>query len=293
MEGYLLAIAITTLVYVLLAVSLDLQYGMTGLINFGLVGFFAIGAYAAAISTVRMGWPAPVGFALALVLPAAVAWPLGRIALRLKDDYLAIVTLGFSEIVRLVIISEKGLTNGGQGIPGVPRLVNLGGSVFVNDLVFAGILLAACAAVVGVVRLLRLSPFGRLIQAIRDDETALLALGKNPARQKTQVLMIGGAIAGLAGAFYAHYISFVTPDQYIPVVTFYVWMAVILGGVGRLSGAVLGAVLLVAFLEGSRMLRDILPGVSEVSMSSIRLAAVGLALILFMRWRPQGLRGER
>lgn len=293
MEGYVLAIFITTLIYVLLAVGLDFQYGFTGLINFGYVGFFAIGAYAAAICAVKLQWSPFIGFALAMALPALLAWPLGRIALRLKDDYLAIVTLGFSEIVRLVLISEKGLTNGGQGIPGVPRLFNVSSSNFVNDLVLAMLLVMACLLVVWMLRYITSSPYGRLIQAIRDDETALLALGKNPARFKTQVLMLGGAIGGLAGAFYAHYVSFVTPDQYTPAITFYVWMAIIMGGIGRLRGAVAGAFLLVIFLEGSRFLRDVAPGISEVAMSSVRLAAVGLALILFMRFAPQGLFGHK
>lgn len=293
MEGYLLAILITTLIYVLLAVGLDFQYGFTGLINFGYVGFFALGSYAAAICSVKLQWSPLAGFALAMVLPALLAWPLGRIALRLKDDYLAIVTLGFSEIVRLVLISEKGITNGGQGIPGVPRLTNVSTSNFVNDIAFALVVAFACTVVVWSLRYITKSPYGRLIQAIRDDETALLALGKNPARFKTQVLMIGGAIGGLAGAFYAHYISFVTPDQYTPVITFYVWMAIIMGGIGRLRGAVAGAFLLVAFLEGSRAIRDVVPGISEVAMSSVRLAAVGLALILFMRFAPHGIFGGK
>lgn len=293
MEAYLLAILITTLVYVLLALGLDFQYGFTGLINFGHVGFFAIGAYAAALCAVKLGWPPVAGFALAMVLPALLAWPLGRVALRLRDDYLAIVTLGFSEIVRLVIISEKAVTNGGQGVAGVPRLFSGFSSNLHNDLVVAALLLASCALVVMLLRQITRSPYGRLIQAIRDDETALLALGKNPARFKTQVLMVGGGIAGLAGAFYAHYTKFVTPDQFTPLITFYVWMAIIMGGVGRLRGAVAGAFMLVAFLEGSRVLRDVIPGVSEVAMSNVRLAAVGLALILFMRFAPQGLLGRR
>lgn len=293
MEAYLLAILITTLIYVLLSVGLDFQYGFTGLINFGYVGFFAVGAYAAAICAVRLNWSPVFGFGLAIVLPALLAWPLGRVALRLRDDYLAIVTLGFGEIVRLVIVSEKGLTNGGQGLPGVPRLFGGFSSNFWNDVIVAAMLILACTVVVWLLRHVTKSPYGRLIQAIRDDEIALMALGKNPARFKTQVLMLGGGIAGLAGAFYAHYTSFVTPDQYTPLVTFYVWMAIIMGGVGRLRGAVAGAFLLVGFLEGSRMLRDVIPGVSEVAMSSVRLAAVGLALILFVRFLPHGLLGHK
>lgn len=293
MEAYLLAILITMLVYVLLAVGLDFQYGFTGLINFGYVGFFAVGAYAAALCSVKLHLPPVLGFGVAIALPALLAWPLGRVALRLRDDYLAIVTLGFSEIVRLVLISEKAITNGGQGVPGIPRLFSSFASNFWNDVALAALMTLACAVVVWLLRQITCSPYGRLIQAIRDDETALLALGTNPARFKTQVLMVGGGIAGLAGAFYAHYISFISPDQYTPVVTFYVWMAIIMGGVGRLRGAVVGAFLLVAFLEGSRVIRDVLPGISEVAMSSVRLGAVGLALILFMRFAPQGLFGHK
>lgn len=293
MVAYLLAVFITALVYVLLALALDFQYGQTGLINFGHVGFFAVGAYAAALVAVKLNATPLLGFALAVVLPALLAWPLGRVALRLRDDYLAIVTLGFSEIVRLVLISERQLTNGGQGIPGVPRLFTVSASNVWNDLALAVAMVLACAVVVWLLRQVTHSPYGRLIQAIRDDETALLALGKDPARFKTQVLMVGGGVAGLAGAFYAHYISFVTPDQFTPLVTFYVWMALIMGGVGRLRGAVGGAFLLVAFLEGSRVIRDVVPGITDVAMSNVRIGAVGLALILFMRWAPQGLFGQR
>ncbi|HEY8878097.1 MULTISPECIES: branched-chain amino acid ABC transporter permease [Variovorax] len=291
MEAYLLAVLITALAYVLLTLGLNFQYGFTGLINFGYVGFFALGAYASAICTVRMGWPAWSGFALGMVVPFLLAWPLGRVALRLRDDYLAIVTLGFSEIVRLAIINEKALTNGGQGIAGVPKLFGGDGAGLLGDLWLAAALLAACVLVAGVIRAIVKSPYGRLIQAIRDDETALLALGKNPARFKTQVLMLGGGIAGLAGSFYAHYVGYVTPDQFLPIVTFQVWMAMIMGGVGRLRGAVAGAFLLLLVLEGSRAARDLFPGIPEVAMSSVRLAVIGAALILFIRFRPQGLWG--
>ncbi|MEO5738087.1 MAG: branched-chain amino acid ABC transporter permease [Variovorax sp.] len=291
MDAYLLAIVITALVYVLLTLGLNFQYGFTGLINFGYVGFFALGAYASAICTTRMGWPAWTGFALGMLVPFLLAWPLGRVALRLRDDYLAIVTLGFSEIVRLVIINEKELTNGGQGIAGVPRLFAAEGAGMAGDAWLALVLLAACGLVAWLVRCIVQSPYGRLIQAIRDDETALLALGKNPARFKTQVLMLGGAIAGLAGSFYAHYVGYVTPDQFLPIITFQVWMAMIMGGVGRLRGAVAGAFLLLVVLEGSRAVRDLFPGIPEVAMSSVRLAVIGVALILFIRFRPQGLWG--
>lgn len=290
MEAYLIAIGIIALIYVILSLGLTLQYGLTGLINFGHVGFFAIGAYASALLALK-GVPLVFSFAAAAGLAALAAWPIGLVSLRLRDDYFAIVTLGFSEVVRIVITSEKWLTSGVQGLPGIPRLYEgLGGSV-AQAAVLATILTVTLFGV-WMIRRIAGSPFGRLIEAIRDNEEAVQALGKDPARFKIQVLVVGAGLAGVAGAFYAHYITYIVPDQFIPLVTFYVWMAIIMGGVGRVSGAVVGTAILMLFLEGSRFLRDIIPGVSEVDMASVRIGAVGLLLILFIMFRPQGLMGD-
>ncbi len=291
MEAYLVAILIVTGIYVLLGLGLTLQFGLTGLINFGHVGFFCIGAYAAAILSVYGGQPVVLGFVAAAVLAALAAWPIGLVALRLRDDYFAVVTLGFSETIRLVVTSEKWLTSGVQGIPGIPRLVD-GVGIGSGLTILALVALANLAAVLIFLRLVK-SPFGRMLEAIRDNEEAVKALGKDPARFKIQVLMLGAALAGVAGAFYAHYIGYVSPDQFTPLVTFYVWMAIIMGAAGRISGALVGTALLMLFLEGSRFLRDIVPFISAVDMASIRLGAVGLALILFMIYLPQGLMGSK
>jgi branched-chain amino acid transport system permease protein len=211
----------------------------------------------------------------------------------LRDDYLAIVTLGFSEIVRLVLVQEQWLTQGVRGIAGVPRLGAGWGDVRFNDMFLLGMLVLTIIAVIVFLRRLTNSPYGRTIQAIRDDETAVRVLGKEPARFKTQILMVGGAIAGLAGAFFAHYMTYIVPDQFLPLVTFYIWMAIIMGGVARLSGAIVGACILVFFTEGVRFLRGVIPGVDDVHMGSLQLGIVGLVLILFMRFRPQGVFGSR
>lgn len=293
MESYLLTLAVIAGIYVLLALSLDLQYGFTGLINFGLVGFFGIGAYTTAILTLRVGMSPLLSFPMAALLSAALAWPIGRIALRLRDDYLAIVTLGFSEIIRLVLVQEQWLTEGVRGIAGVPRLAPSWVSPRFSELFLLGLLVTCIVGVVAFLRRLTQSPYGRTIQAIRDDETAVRVLGKEPARFKTQILMLGGAIAGLAGAFYAHYMSYIVPDQFVPLLTFQIWMAIIIGGVARLSGAVTGAVVLVLLTESLRFLRGVIPGVSASDMGSVQLGVLGLLLILFMRWRPQGVFGRK
>lgn len=291
MEAYLIAIAIIAAIYVLLALGLTLQYGMTGIINFGHVGFFAVGAYVAALLAAQ-GWHPLPAFLAAGLLAAATAWPLGIVSLRLREDYFAIVSLGFSEIVRLVVTSEKWLTNGVQGIPGIPKLFSGLGVGLTNSLAVLAALVAVNALAILAMRRIVASPFGRMIEAIRDNEDAVKALGKDPAGFKVQVLMLGAFLAGLAGGFYAHYIGYISPDQFVPLVTFQIWMAVIMGGVGRVSGALAGTLILMLFLEGSRFLRDILPFISEVEMASVRLGLVGLALILFTIYRPQGLMGE-
>jgi branched-chain amino acid transport system permease protein len=292
MTAYLVAVGIVALIYMLLAIGLNLQYGYTGLINFGVVAFFAIGGYTSGLLALA-GWPLVAAFAAAMLAAAVAAYPIGLLSLRLSDDYLAVVTLGFSEAVRVAIQEERWLTRGVQGLPGIPRLFESLGVGNWAELATLATLIVCNLAAIGLMLHLVRSPYGRLIQAIRDDEVAVEAIGKDPRRLKVQVFMLGSALAGLAGAFYAHFITYLSPDQFLPLVTFYVWIAMIIGGAGRTTGAVAGSLLLMVFLEGSRFARDWIPGVSEVQMASVRLALVGLALILFTLYRPQGILGVR
>ncbi len=290
MLSYLSAIGIVALIYALLSLGLNLQFGLTRLVNFGVVAFFAIGAYTSGLLALK-GLPLPLSFAAAAALAGLAALPIGLLSLRLRDDYLAIVTLGFSEAVRITIQQESWLTNGVQGLPGLPKLyAGLGAGADLAT--FATLLVITLLVAWGTLRLGR-SPFGRLLRAIGDDEAAIAALGKDPAWSKVKVFMLGAALAGLAGAFYAHFITFITPEQFIPLVTFYVWMGLIMGGAGSVRGALFGSLALIVVLEGSRFVKDWVPGVSEVGMASLRLAAVGLALILITLYRPQGMFGGK
>jgi branched-chain amino acid transport system permease protein len=291
MEAYIIAIAIITAIYVLLALGLNLQYGLTGLINFGHVGFFCVGAYVAALLSKHEVSPL-VAFPVAALLAALAAWPLGVVSLRLREDYFAIVSLGFSEVVRLVATSERWLTNGVQGISGIPKLMDGLVPRAAEPVAVLALLVAVNLGAILMMRRIAHSPFGRVIEAIRDNEEAVKSLGKDPAGFKMKVLMLGAALAGVAGAFYAHYISFISPEQFVPLVTFQIWMAIIMGGVGRVSGALVGTLILMFFLEGSRFLRDIIPFIPDVEMASIRLGVVGVAIVLFTLYRPQGLMGD-
>lgn len=289
MTAYLLAVFIVVLIYLLLSLGLTLQYGLTGLINFGIVGFFAIGAYVSALLSMQ-GVPLVLSFVAASIVAGLAAWPIGLIALRLRDDYFAIVTLGFSETIRLVIVNEAWLTNGVRGITGVPALFQNAGQF--AAIVTAAVLLAVNVVIIVMLHCIVKSPFGRALEAVRDDETALTALGKSPARFKIEVLILGSALGGLAGAFYGHYVTYIVPDQFIPLTTFYIWMAIIIGGVGRVSGAIVGTILLISLLEGSRFLRDLIPAIPDAEMASVRIGFVGLLLIVFLIFRPQGLLGD-
>lgn len=293
MTSYLIAVLSQVGIYALLTLSLSLQYGFTGLINFGLVGFYAIGAYTGAIVAVSLGWSPWAGMALAALAAAAMAIPLGLLTLRLREDYLAIVTLGFAEVIRLVAVGESWLTNGMSGISGIERPFAWLGVGFARDVSFLALIVGAIAVLLVLLTVIIRSPFGRLVRAIRDDEDAVRVLGKEPLKYRLQVLLLGASIAGLAGAFQAQYIGYVAPDQFISYVTFIVWIAMIMGGTRSFRGAMVGAGLIIVFLEGSRFLRDALPDVSEVRLASVRLAIVGLALILMMIYRPDGLVRER
>lgn len=291
MTAYLIAMGTLVLIYALLALGLNLQYGYTGLINFGHVAFFAVGAYTSAILNVK-GVPVVLSVLAAMIAAVIITYPVGFATLRLRADYLAIVTLGLSEVVRLVALNEEWLTRGPDGISGIAHpFAALG----VGNREAAYLALLAVIVLVSYLLLERLSrsPFGRTLRAIREDEDAVTALGKSVVSFKMRSLVLGAALAGLAGALYAHYIRYVVPEQFIPLVTFYVWIAVILGGTGSHLGAIVGTVVLIAFMEGSRFIGDFLPFIDAGQVAALRFIVIGLALILLLRFRPQGLLGKR
>jgi branched-chain amino acid transport system permease protein len=279
-------------VYALLAQSLVLCWGLAGLVNLGLAGFFAVGAYASATATAWGHAPIPLGAALAMLAGAAAGLVVCFSTLRLRDDYLAIVTLGFAEIVRIVASNEVWLTGGTDGISGVPVMVprDLGLGFHAGSL---AIVAAAVAAVYLFQRRLLLSPWGRALRAIREDQTVAAVAGKNVVRFKAQAFALAAAIAGLAGALYGHYTSYVAPDQFQPLITIYVFLAATAGGNARPAGAVVGAYALVAFLEATRFAAEAVPGVSALQAASLREIVVGLGLVLVLSLRPEGLLPEQ
>lgn len=279
-------------IYALLALSLNLIWGGVGLVNLGLAGFFAVGAYASAITT-GAGAPVVIGWGAAIIVGAAVGLIVTFATLRLRDDYLAIVTLGFAEVIRLIALNERWLTNGSDGLPGIkaPLKAELGLQGF--SLFYLGLVTLMVLLVWALLRRLDLSPYGRAMKAIREDQQLASFAGKPVLRFKLQAFAVSAAIAALAGALYAHFQSYISPDHFQPLITIYIFLAVTAGGVGRPSGAVFGAYLVVIFLEATRFATGWVPGLQPVQIAALREMMIGLALILVLHLKPQGIMPEQ
>lgn len=286
MSTYLTATLSIALIYGLMGLGLNIQWGHTGLLNFGHVAFFAVGAYTSGLLALA-GMPIWVGAVAALVAAAVLALPVGWLTVRLKEDYLAIVTLALAEVVRIIFLNAD-WSGGPSGLTGVPRLFSqIERST--RTWIWALLLVLIVVVAVTVVRSVTEAPFGRTLRAIRGDEVAVASLGKNVAAYKTQSFLLGAGLAGLAGSLYAHWIGYIAPEQFVPLVTFYVFIGIILGGSSHV-GAVLGTMLLVAAFEASRFATDLgaIP-ISATAMANLRLIVVGIGLVLLLRWRPEGL----
>jgi neutral amino acid transport system permease protein len=421
MVGYLTSLAIFIATYALFGLGLNLQWGFTGLINFGHVAFLTLGAYVTVLLSLQ---GVPILFAtLAGGLCAAfLGLLIGLSTLRLREDYLAIVTIGVAEVVRLIALNEEWLTKGTRGVYSYPLpldklepnvivklgmigvltgIVGLGlwslwqwvstlpkgdkvpsrnrivllfasyglglvllavtlwlgfsvdmgflfaavvplvlsvgvpyfqfkqplsqfkqqpwgthGAIAIATFSFSVGIMAYWADVVGLwdynykagllwllvlcvalvfwrLEALVHSPWGRVLKAIREDEDVAKALGKNVFRYKLQSLMIGGAIAGLAGSFYAWQLTFINPDGFISLLTFQAWIIVVLGGSGNNVGTLLGALIFWAYDAATRFLLPAILHLDDARLGAFRVMVIGLLMIVLMMWRPQGILGKK
>jgi branched-chain amino acid transport system permease protein len=288
-------------IYALLSLGLNLQWGFTGLFNIGIAGFYAIGAYTSALLTTPappnqvggFGVPIAIGMLGSMLTAGILAFLIGRITLRLRDDYLAIATIGLAETLRLVLKNEEWLTNGVQGIRDIPRpLQHLWQESY--DVFY--LLLIAISVVIVYLALERLvrSPWGRVLKAIREDEDVAASFGKDVVRFKMQALVLGAMLMGLGGSFYAHYVKYISPDTFNPLMgTFIVWIMVMAGGSGNNRGAITGAVVIWGLWSLSDFVTDLLPSPLDTRASYIRVILIGLVLQAILLKRPQGLLPER
>ncbi|MBM3942583.1 MAG: branched-chain amino acid ABC transporter permease [SAR202 cluster bacterium] len=312
--NYLAGFAILASVYAVLALGLNVHWGVTGLMNIGIAGFFALGAYTTALLTTPPPDPAKfeqfvfggnlpglfqrwgvggdlwflAGLAAAALVCALVALLIGLVTLRLREEYLAIVTLGIAETIRRVFLNESWLGNGSRGLYQIPKFLGNLAAPWLYDLLYAGVALALLLALFFIVERTLRSPWGRVLRAIREDEVTAAASGKNVFRFKLQAFVLGALIMGIGGGVYAHGFRFIDPFTFDPLLaTFIVWVMLMVGGSGKSAGALLGALVIWGAWSGSQLL----PG--YLSNPNLRYLLLGVAMVLVLLLRPQGLLGRR
>jgi neutral amino acid transport system permease protein len=289
--SYAATVLIPVGIYALFALGLNIQWGFAGLINFGHVAFMAIGAYTAVILSLS-----GVPLALAILIGVALAGGIGALltipAIRLKQDYLAIVTVGFSEITRYILLNEAWLTGGPMGLRGFPFPLGNIVPAEQHDLFLLGFIWGILLIIFIALQRLVKSPWGRALKSIREDEDVAKVLGKNVSSYKMQAFLLGSILAGFAGILMAFYHGYVNPYYFMPLETFYAWIIVILGGSANNLGTILGALILWIFLSGTRFLSPLVP-LSDFTFSALRMALIGILLIVLMLYRPQGILGDK
>ncbi|MBS7350761.1 MAG: high-affinity branched-chain amino acid ABC transporter permease LivM, partial [Comamonas sp.] len=292
-------IATLALIYVMLALGLNIVVGFAGLLDLGFVGFYAVGAYTYALLYHWAGWSFWQALPLSGAMAALFGFLLGFPVLRLRGDYLAIVTLGFGEIIRLLLVNLTDWTGGPDGISGIPKPTVLGMEMarrssvegaqtfhqffglsfnsmhMVIFLYLMALLLAVITLLIGN-RLIRM-PIGRAWEALREDEIACRSLGLNPMSIKLSAFTLGAMFAGFGGAFFAARQGIVNPESFTFIESALILAIVVLGGMGSQLGVIVAAVLLTALPEVARQ------------FSEYRMLIFGLVMILMMIWRPQGL----
>ncbi|WP_185975107.1 branched-chain amino acid ABC transporter permease [Mesorhizobium sp. WSM4310] len=301
--GYGAFFLTTALIFSLVTLGLNLQWGLTGLFNVGLAGFVAIGAYTSALLTTPddaarlggFGLPILVGWLGAMVVGGIAAALTGMATLRLRSDYLAITTFGVAVVVQLVALNAQKLTGGPFGIGFIPRPF---GGLAETPLLFNLSNLAVVCAVTLIAYLalehLSRSPWGRVLKALREDERAAISLGKSARFYRVQAFAVGGAIMALAGALQAHFTGFIAPDNYLPILTFQVWVMLIVGGSGSNLGAVIGSILVWGIWAGSGTLTSALfAPEQQARAASLQIVAIGVMLCVILLIRPNGLFGDR
>ena len=298
---YLIALLTMGGIYAVIALGLNVHWGLTGLFNAGIAGFFAIGAYTSALLTAPdspnhlggFGLPIPIGLVASMLTAAVIAYGVGRICLRLRSDYLAIATIGIAEILRLVLKNEAWLTNGPRGIGSIPRPFESLGQPW-SQLAFLAIVAAIVLVIYLAIERGQNAPWGRVMRAIRENDTAAEAAGKNVVRFRLEAFMFGAMFMGLGGALTAHSFKFIGPDATEPLMTtFLVWVMLIVGGSGNNRGAILGALVIWGIWSATELVTNRLPPDWITRASYIRIFMIGLLLQFVMQRFARGILPEK
>ena len=337
---YFLSLATVGGIYAIFALGLNVQWGFAGLFNVGIVGFAAVGAYTYALLTTAestfhyggLGLPLPVGMFVAMVASAVIAGVIGLICIRLRSDYLAIATIGIAEIIKLILKNETEVTNGPRGINKIPRAWEHfseerfysswpmswfntpdGWAVFFDALphwwwqpCFAATVLFCMYVIYRMLERARISPWGRMMTAIRENEPAARAAGKNVTARRVEAFVIGAAIMGFAGALFAQHLRLIEPtNTFDPAkVTFLVWVMLILGGSGNNRGAMLGAFLIWTIWSASELMisgiidlagyvfQSFDTGLLATRAGFLRMMLIGILMQVVLQKYPAGILPE-
>ena len=284
-SAYFIHLLILIGIYIILAISLQLAVGFTGLLNLGHIAFYCIGAYISALLSL-VGWPWWLCLLLAGIGAMFFGFLLSVPTNKLKGDYLALATLGFSFVIYVVALNWTSLTRGPLGLPGIPK-PSLFGFTFSSNISF--LILTFFIALISYFLIKRIvaSPFGRVLEAVRDDELATRVLGKNTFKMKSYALGISAFFAGIAGSLYAHYITFIDPSSFTILQLIPVLAIVIIGGLASLKGTMVASIILVLLPEPLRFI-----GFPSSIVGPARQIIYALLLLFILIYKPKGFSGK-
>ena len=293
MISFLILISIVVCFSAILALALNFQWGLGGMVNFGLAGLYALGAYASALLMLKAGMNTFFATVGAMVIVAVVCGIVAFVTLRVtEEDYFAIVTLGVGEMLRLVALNEDWLTKGALGLTGIPRPLGDVVPPEYYQYFLLGLSVALLLGTLWFMNAIARSPFGRVMRAVREDDVVAATLGKHVLWARVRIFVIGGAFIGLAGSLHAFYYQYIDPTQFSNIVIAYAFMAVIAGGRGAHRGTIWGAAVVMLLLEGSRFVKDLIPGIDSDQLAAIRIIIIGVGLIMLLIYKPQGFLRE-
>jgi branched-chain amino acid transport system permease protein len=284
--NYLLHILIMINIYMILALSLNLLVGYTGMLSLSHAAFYGIGAYISTLLIMQKGIGFIPAFLLAIAGTTLLSFIISIPSLRLKGDYFVLASLGFQIIIFTILYNWVGLTRGPYGIPGIPRpnLFGIEIDSILSYFIFSGIIAAFCIIFL---YLIGDSPFGRVLKAIREDEIAAAALGKNIVRFKIIAFAIAAGFASVSGVLFAGYMRYIDPTSFTLMESIFIVSIIIIGGTGNISGPLVGTALMIILPEILRFLR-----IPDAIAANMRQIIYGLLIIVILRHKPQGFSGE-
>ena len=301
MIAYAVSVAVLVSIFSIAALGLNLQFGVARLFNVGCAGFFAVGAYATAIITGPhwsaglggFGLPVPLGLIAATLLAGLLAMLVAVLVLRLGGDYLAIATFGLGAVLQITATNAGAVTGGPGGLSGIPLPLHERGQLG-GELAWLLVCLTIALAAFALLQRLDAAPWGRALRAVSEDADAAGAVGKNVTSLRLQAFVIGSALTGLSGGLYAHNAGFISPHDFLPILTFQLYAMVIVGGGGRYTGTLLGSLVVWVLWSGSgQILARALPPDLQAKAGAIRIIVISCTLLVILLLRPAGLLRER